>query len=132
MAVVLTLALAGAIALFLLRRCRRNTRGGQSVPLVGDGTARKSGLDTDKPVQTPIYGQNGDINPHVRPDELPAISNPQELPANEREKSRIARVDGRAAAGYDGAYRSNWFLSWWYISLSTRARFDLEFTGFRI
>jgi hypothetical protein len=90
MAVVLTLALAGAIALFLLRRCRRNTRGGQSVPLVGDGTARKSGLDTDKPVQTPIYGQNGDIKPHGRPDELPA---------NERRRVGLRESTGELQPG---------------------------------
>jgi hypothetical protein len=30
---------------------------------------------------------------HVQPSELPAVSSPQEFLANEREKSRVAKVD---------------------------------------
>lgn len=107
MAVVLALALANTVTFFFLRRRRRNTPGSHSVPIISDDTAKKSELDTDKHLPVPTSSQNGDIKPHVQPSELSAVSSPQELPTKEREKSRVAKVDDRAAAGCDSAHRGN-------------------------
>jgi hypothetical protein len=92
MAVVLGLAIIGALAFFLLRRPRRNTLHGQPGPATGAGWAKQSELD---------------VKSYMQPSELPVVSTPQELPADEREKQRVAKVDDRAAAGYEGAYRGN-------------------------
>ena len=107
MAVVLGLALVGALAFFLLRRRRRNARGEEKDPTVGAGAARKSELGTEKPAGAPTYRRGADVKNDAPPSELPAVSSPQELPADEQEKQRVARVDDRAAAGYEGAYRGN-------------------------
>ena len=107
MAVVLGLALVGGLAFFLLRRRRRNARGGQRDPIFGAGTARRSELGTEKPVEAPTYARGADVKQNDPLSELPAVSSPQELPADEQEKQRVIRVDDRAAAGYEGAYRGN-------------------------
>lgn len=107
MAVVLGLALVGALAFFLLRRRRRDARGGQKDLVRGAGTVGKSELGTEKLVEAPTYARGVDVKHNAPPSELPAESSPQELPADEQEKQRVARVDDRAAAGYEGAYRGN-------------------------
>jgi LPXTG-motif cell wall-anchored protein len=104
MAVVLGLVLIGALAFFLLRRRRRNARGGHAA---SDGMARKSELDAEKPVPAPVHAGDANVKPYAQPSELSAVSRPQELPANDRERDRLAKVDDRAAAGYEGAYRGN-------------------------
>ena len=98
MAIVLGLAIISALAFFLLRRRRRNTLHGQPGPATRAGVAKKSELDAEKPLAAPAY---------MQPSELPVVSTPQELSADEREKQRVAKVDDRAAAGYEGAYRGN-------------------------
>jgi hypothetical protein len=107
MAVVLGLAIIGALAFFLLRRPRRNTLHGQPGPATGAGWAKQSELDAEKPLAAPAYASEADAKPSMQPSELPVVSIPQELSADEREKQRVAKVDDRAAAGYEGAYRGN-------------------------
>ena len=104
MAVVLSLAIIGALAFFFLRRCRRNTLHGQPDPASGVGWAKKSELDAEEPL---AYASEVDVKPYMEPSELPVVSTPQEFSADEREKQRVAKVDDRAAAGYEGAYRGN-------------------------
>src|SRR2546429_8549152 len=107
MAVVLGLAIIGALAFFLLRRRWRNTLHGQPDPATGAGVAKKSELDVEKPLAAPAYASEADVKLYMQPSELPVVSTSQELSADEREKQRVAKVDDRAAAGYEGAYRSN-------------------------
>lgn len=107
MAVVLGLAIIGALAFFFLRRRRRNTLHGQPDPASGAGWAKKSELDAEEPLAAPAYASEVDVKPYMEPSELPVVSTPQEFSADEREKQRVAKVDDRAAAGYEGAYRGN-------------------------
>lgn len=107
MAVILALTLIGGIAFFLFRRRRAHTRAGHSLPTTSEGTATKPELDADKPLPTLGYAGNGYVKPNLPLSELSAVASPQELPAMDNEKVRMVKVDERAAAGYDGAYRGN-------------------------
>jgi len=86
MAVVLGLAIIGALAFFLLRRRRRNTLHGQPSPTTGAGVAKQSELDAEKPLAEPAYASEADVKSYMQPSELPTVSTPQELSADEREK----------------------------------------------
>ena len=98
---MLGLAIIGVLSFFPLRRRRRNILHGQPVP------AKQSELDAENPLAAPAYASEADFKPYMQPSELPVVSTPQELSADEREKQRVAKVDDRAAAGYEGAYRGN-------------------------
>jgi hypothetical protein len=69
--------------------------------------AKLSELDAEKPLAAPAYASEADVKPYMQPSELPAVSTPQELPLDEQERQRVAKVNDRAAAGYEGAYRGN-------------------------
>ena len=62
---------------------------------------------SEKPLAAPAYASEADVKHYMQPSELPIVSTSQELPADERERQRVAKVDDRAAAGYEGAYRGN-------------------------
>jgi hypothetical protein len=92
---VIVLAIIGAAAFFVLKRRRgRNEKAPpyqRGVEMPAAGEKQYDG----KPVEMSAQGQAV---------ELPTRMSAAELPT---EKERIARVDDRVAAGYEGAYRGN-------------------------
>jgi hypothetical protein len=75
---------------FLLRRSRGETGWGQTVRPAGDDIARTSELDAEEPMAAVTYAKDGNMKPYAQPSELSAVSSPQELPADERARDRVA------------------------------------------
>ena len=92
---VLGLLLIGSLIFFIIRRRRDKKQAG---PFIGhDETPGAKG-----------YNKRSELETH--PSELSGLTISQELPTYEKrtnDKDRVARVDDRAAAGYEGAYRGN-------------------------
>lgn len=106
--VVIALAIIGAIAFFVLKRRRGHQRmGNEAAPPYERGvempaaSAQEKQYD-GKPIEMSSESAGGNVV------ELPTRMSAAELPAGGMsEKERIARMDERVAAGYDGAYRGN-------------------------
>lgn len=112
------IGLVSAVFLILRRRRSKNSRSelaGDGPPGTGYSERKLTGNDPSiKEFYDPRSTAKLELNRHeyyeldnkkwVEPAELPADSKEE---AARKEKERIARVDARVAAGYDGAYRGN-------------------------
>jgi uncharacterized membrane protein len=103
---VVVLLIIGAAVFFVLKKRRgRTARVPFQAEMSADGSGKEKQTHDGKIVPSEM-GTEGAVGKHVV--ELPTSASHAELPAvGMTEKERIARVDDRAAAGYDGAYRGN-------------------------
>jgi hypothetical protein len=115
---VALIGLVSAVFLILRRRRSKTSRSelaGDGPPGTGYSERKLTGYDqpltefydpksTSKLEQKRTEYYELDNKKWVEPVELPADSKEE---AARKERERIARVDARAAAGYDGAYRGN-------------------------
>jgi len=105
-AIVAILAI-GLIAFFVLRRRKRSTsKAPHQAEMHGSGIGSDEKHFRDAKIAPSEIGTDGAMTGHTV--ELPTSRSHAELPGEGMtERERIARVDDRAAAGYEGAYRGN-------------------------
>jgi hypothetical protein len=104
---IVALVAIGLIAFFVLRRRKRSTsKAPYQAEMHAPGAGRGEKQFYDSKIAPSEIGTDGATTGHMV--ELPASRSHAELPAEVMtERERIARVDDRAAAGYEGAYRGN-------------------------